>query len=223
MALKINLNALDWRAQLGLVAVLSAVGVGVFWYLYADPYQTELNGKRAELRKTRAEIERSQKVARRLPEFQKGVGALESQLDALRMQLPEEQDVAELLRRVQAMATESRLTIRGFTPQAVTRKELHAEWPIGLALEGTYHDLGAFLERVSKFPRIINVGALHIVARASQTAAQTVTADCTAMTFVLVKDAPVEADVKGKGKGAKSKPAKGKVAQGPVPAAAPAE
>ena len=41
---------------------------------------------------------------------------------------------------------------------------MHAEWPIGLKLEGSYHDLGTFLERVSKFPRIINVGAMHIAA-----------------------------------------------------------
>ena len=210
MALKIDLNALPWRAQLGLVAVLSAVGVGVFWYLYADPYRTELNSRRAELSKTRAEMERGQKVARRLPEFRKGVDTLEAQLAGLRMQLPEEQDVADLLRRVQAMATESRLTIRGFTPQAVTRKELHAEWPIGLALEGTYHDLGAFLERVSKFPRIINVGNIKIESRENSTSGATVVADCTATAFVLIKQADdkekaKEPAPKGKKKSAKSK------------------
>jgi type IV pilus assembly protein PilO len=88
----------------------------------------------------------------------------------------------------------------------VTRRELHAEWPIGLKLEGSYHDLGTFLERVSKFPRIINVGALHIAARDAQTAQSTVTADCTAMTFVLVKDAPPETG-KGKKKGKAAKAA----------------
>jgi Tfp pilus assembly protein PilO len=40
-----------------------------------------------------------------------------------------------------------------------------------LKLEGSYHDLGAFLERISKFPRIINVGAMHIAARQTQTPA----------------------------------------------------
>ena len=213
MALKINLNALPWRAQLGLVAALCAAGVGVFWYVYADPYQTELNGRRAELTKTRAEIERGQKVARRLPEFRKGVDELQSQLEGLRMQLPEEQDVADLLRRVQAMATESRLTIRGFTPQAVTRKELHAEWPIGLALEGTYHDLGAFLERVSKFPRIINVGNIKIESHENASSGATVVADCTATAFVLVKQADDKDKDKAKDAAAakgKKKPAKGK-------------
>jgi len=114
------------------------------------------------------------------------VGKLEAQLDRLRAVLPEEQDVADLLRRVQGMATQSNLAIRGFTPQTVSRKTLHAEWPIGLKLEGTYHDLGNFLERVSKFPRIINVGNIKIKARDQQTAAATVDAECTATTFVLL-------------------------------------
>jgi Tfp pilus assembly protein PilO len=42
---------------------------------------------------------------------------------------------------------------------------MHAEWPIGLQLEGTYHNLGDFLERVSKFPRIINVSGIKIKAK----------------------------------------------------------
>jgi type IV pilus assembly protein PilO len=218
MALKFDFGKLPWHAQLGAFATLALAGVGAFWYFYASPAQAQLASKQAELSKLTSEINQGWATAKRLPEFRREVTVLEAQLDRLRTVLPEEQDVADLLRRVQAMATQSNLQIKGFSPATVTRREMHAEWPIGLKLEGTYHDLGAFLERVSKFPRIINVGALHIVARDSQTAAQTVTAECTAMTFVLVKDAPVDAAGKGKGNGAK-----GKVAQEPVTATASAE
>jgi type IV pilus assembly protein PilO len=100
------------------------------------------------------------------------------------------------------MATQSNLAIRGFTPQTVTRKTLHAEWPIGLKLEGTYHDLGNFLERVSKFPRIINVGNIKIKGRDQQTAGATVDAECTATTFVLLDPktaAPAKTGPDGRG------------------------
>jgi len=223
MALKFDFSKLPWHAQLGAFATLALAGVGAFWYFYASPAQAQLASKQAQLSKLTKEINQGWATAKRLPEFRSEVTVLEAQLDRLRTVLPEEQDVADLLRRVQAMATQSNLQIKGFSPASVTRREMHAEWPIGLKLEGSYHDLGAFLERVSKFPRIINVGALHIVARPSQTAAQTVTAECTAMTFVLVKDAPVEPTGKGKGKGAKGKTAKGKAAQAPVSATASAE
>jgi type IV pilus assembly protein PilO len=202
MALKFSLNSLPWRVQLGGFAGLAAVGVGVFWYMYADPMRADIDARRSSLKKIQAEIARGVKTARRLPEFRKEVASLESQLEGLRTQLPEEQDVADLLRRVQGMATESNLTIRGFTPQPVTRKDLHAEWPIGLQVEGTYHDLGAFLDRVSKFPRIINVGNIKIASQEKQTSSLTVTADCTATAFVLVNPA----DEKPADKAAKPKP-----------------
>jgi type IV pilus assembly protein PilO len=147
-----------------------------------------IDAREAELTTINQNIERGLATAKRLPEFRREVQSLEAQLERLRAVLPEEQDVADLLRRVQAMATQSRLTIRGFTPRAVTRRQMHAEWPIGLQLEGTYHDLGAFLERVSKFPRIINVGNIHI--RAQEAGVSTITADCTATTFVLLETPP---------------------------------
>jgi type IV pilus assembly protein PilO len=205
MALKLELDKLPWYAQLGAVAAVAIAGVGAFWYLYASPAEVQLATKRAAVAKLQTQITEGLATAKRLPEFRREVTVLEAQLDRLRTVLPEEQDVADLLRRVQAMATQSNLKISGFTPAAVTRRELHAEWPIGLKLEGNYHDLGSFLERVSKFPRIINVGAMHIAARDGQTASSTVTAECTAMTFVLVKDAPEETPKsKKKGKAAKA-------------------
>ena len=97
-------------------------------------------------------------MARQLPEFKKEIGTLEARLDSLKPILPDERDVGDLLRRVQTLATQSNLQVRGFRPQAITTKEMHAEWPIALQLEGNYHNLGLFLDRVSKFPRIINIG-----------------------------------------------------------------
>ena len=193
MAVSLNLNKLPWYAQVGLFAFMSAAAAGAFYYLYASDKMTAIEGQRAQLVSLRAEIDTGLKTAKRLPEFRQEVTRLEAQLDRLRAVLPEEQDVADLLRRVQGMATQSNLAIRGFTPQTVSRKTLHAEWPIGLKLEGTYHDLGAFLERVSKFPRIINVGNIKIKARDSQTAAATVDAECTATTFVLLDQKAVAA------------------------------
>jgi type IV pilus assembly protein PilO len=186
MAVSLSLGRLPWYGQLIAFVVVSLGITGAFWNFYAAPAQVGIDEQRARLETMRVEIARGQQTARNLPAFRQEVAGLEGQLERLRAVLPEEQDVADLLRRVQGMATQSRLDIRGFTPQSVTRKTLHAEWPIGLHLEGTYHDLGTFLERVSKFPRIINVGNIKIKTRDNQTGGVTITADCTATTFVLL-------------------------------------
>jgi type IV pilus assembly protein PilO len=190
VAINISLSKLPWYSQVGVFVVLSLAAVGAFWNWVARDAMTSIAAQEAQLATINQNIDRGLATAKRLPEFRREVEQLEAQLERLRAVLPEEQDVADLLRRVQAMATQSRLTIRGFTPRSVTRRQMHAEWPIGLKLEGTYHDLGTFLERVSKFPRIINVGNIHIKAQDVPSGASTITADCTATTFVLLDAQP---------------------------------
>lgn len=187
MALNLSLSRLPWYGQVGAFAALSLAAVGVFWNWYVRPMDAAIEARRAELTKLQSDVARGEATARRLPQFRREVATLQAQLDQLRAVLPEEQDVADLLRRVQGMATQSNLTIRGFTPRAVARKQLHMEWPIGLQLEGRYHDLGAFLDRVSKFPRIINISDLKIKAIDKPTGNATITAECTATTFVMIE------------------------------------
>jgi type IV pilus assembly protein PilO len=183
----LSLSKMPWYGQIGAFVALTLAAAGVFWNWYAQPVQASIDQRQGELTSIRAEIQRGQANARRLPEIRKEIALLELQLQQLRERLPEERDVADLLRRVQGMATESNLTIRGFTPRAVAKKQMHMEWPIGLQLEGSYHDVGDFLERVSKFPRIINVGNIRIRSREGQPGSATVAAECTATTFVLVE------------------------------------
>jgi type IV pilus assembly protein PilO len=204
MGMNFSINKLPWYGQLGAFVGLALAGTGVFWYVYAIPTEESLTARRSELQILRGEIDRGLATARGLPEFRAELADLQVQLDGRRRELPEERDVADLLRSVQATATQSNLTILGFTPQAVTTRELHAEWPIGLQLAGTYHDLGVFLDRISKFPRIINVNNITIVANADAAAASTITVQCVATTFVLLEpqetpEGPAEGAVGGQG------------------------
>src|SRR4051812_10447646 len=195
MAMNLSLSKAPWYAQLGLFAVIGLAAAGVFWNFYAKPAQDSIDQRKAQLDLLQANIQKGLQTARRLPEFRKQVSDLQAQLERLRPVLPSEKDVADLLRRIQGMATQSNLTIRGFAPQAVATRTMYAEWPIGLQIEGTYHNLGSFLERVSKFPRIINVTGMHIKGKDSGGPGDSITADCTATTFVLIepKAAPAAA------------------------------
>ncbi len=65
--------------------------------------------------------------------------------------------------------------------------EIHAEWPISLQLEGNYHNFGVFLDRVSKFPRIINIGNMALTENPTPSAASSMRIGVTATTFVLME------------------------------------
>src|SRR5204863_1861137 len=114
MAMNLSLSKLPWYAQVGTFVVLAVAAAAVFWNWYARPAQDSIDTRRAQLAMVRADIDRGLATARRLPEFRREVGELQAQLDRLKAILPEERDVADLLRRVQGMATQSNLTIQGF-------------------------------------------------------------------------------------------------------------
>jgi type IV pilus assembly protein PilO len=183
----LSLSKLPPRTQIAVFVLLALAGAGAYYYFYELPRQEAIAAKTSELAAVRARIDKAVATARQLGDFQKQVGELEARLESLRPILPQEKDVADLLRRIQMLATQSNLTIRGFKPEAITTRELHAEWPIGLELEGTYHNLGLFLDRVSKFPRIINIGAINIASREPPAPSATIDVSCTATTFVLLE------------------------------------
>jgi type IV pilus assembly protein PilO len=182
----LGLDKYPWYAQLAIWLLLAAGGAGAFYYFYEMPQQQAMAARQAEVDALRAKNEKGAETARQLPAFKAQIADLEARLEALKPILPEEKDVGDLLRRIQTLATQSNLSIRGFRPQPITTREIHAEWPIGLELEGTYHNLGAFLDRVSRFPRIINVGSLVITSKETPTAIASIQVSCTATTFVLV-------------------------------------
>jgi len=137
-------------------------------------------------------------TARKLPEFRAQVGELEARLNNLKAVLPEEKDAADLLRRMQTVATQSNLTIKSFKPAPTVTKQLHAEWPINLELDGNFHNLAMFFDRVSKFTRIVNISSLEVKGRDKADPNLTIQANCVATTFVLL-----EKPAAAKGSGAK--------------------
>jgi type IV pilus assembly protein PilO len=192
----ISLTKLPWYAQIGAFVVLSIAGIGMFYYYYELPARADIAAREVTLASLRADIRKGQETERKLPQFKSQVEDLEARLSNLSEVLPEEKDGAELLRQMQATAVQSNLVIRSFKPAPVVTKQLHSEWPISLELDGTYHNLAIFFDRLGKFARIVNVTNLSIKGKERPGESRaTISASCTATTFVLL-DRPAKKGAK---------------------------
>jgi type IV pilus assembly protein PilO len=183
--MELSLSKLPWYAQIGAFVVVSGLAVFGFWKFYVAEVQSDIDARQTRLTALRTDIAKGVATARRLPQFQSDVAELERRLENLRAVLPEQKDVADILRRVQGLATQSSLNIQRFTPQEPKQEAMYASLPFKLRAEGTYHNLGLFFDRISKFPRIINVGEITIKPRPQQDANASVEAECVATTFIL--------------------------------------
>jgi type IV pilus assembly protein PilO len=184
--MELSLTRLPWYGQIGAFLLLSVAGVGAFIYYYEWPAQAEMESRQVQLTTLHKDIAMGTVTAKKLPEFRGQVAELESRLNNLKAVLPDEKDAADLLRRMQTVAAQSNLTIKSFKPAPTVTKQLHAEWPINLELDGTYHNLALFFDRVSKFTRIVNISGLSVKGKDRPDANSTITATCVATTFVLL-------------------------------------
>ncbi len=209
--MQLTLTKLPWYAQVGAFVALAVGGCGAFFYYFEMPARADIAARETQLAALRADISKGLNTAKKLPEFRAQVGDLEGRLANLKQILPEEKDAADLLNRLQTVAAQSSMTIKGFKPNPTVTKQLHVEWPITLELEGTYHNLAIFFDRVGKFTRIVNISALDVKGRDANSKSEnnaTITATCVATTFVLL-DKPGPAKPGGRGAPPAAAPTKG--------------
>jgi type IV pilus assembly protein PilO len=190
--MELTLTKLPWYAQVGAFVALAVGACGAFYYYIEIPAKAEMVARQTQLVTLKVDITTGLTTAKKLPEFRAQVTELEGRLANLKAILPEEKDAADLLNRMQTVAAQSNMIIKGFKPSPTVTKQLHAEWPISLELEGTYHNLALFFDRVGKFTRSVNISGLDVRGKERSDAAMTITASCVATTFVLL-DKPTPA------------------------------
>jgi len=198
-----SFHELSSKAQLAVFGFLCLVTVGAAWQVLLSPELAAIEERSSHLTTLEADVTKAQATAARLVLVQREVRALEASLQETTAIIPDEKDPQDVLRSLNALASESMIGLAGFTNKTIVTKAQYSEWPVTLSLEGGYHDIGRFFDRIASTPRLISVSDLNIKTKQQPSGRGTVTATCTATTFVVRKDsvpvaaAPAAAPSKG--------------------------
>jgi type IV pilus assembly protein PilO len=179
-----DFKKLPFWGQFAAVAVIAAVIVGIAWTAYPNfqAMQKRNEGEQAKLNGLQADIRKGQAIEAKLPEFEREIENLQTKLNDLLAILPTEPETGELLKWVKNLTDQSNLELKQFNPQALHPVEFYKEFPIQMEIEGDYHDLGVFFDRISKYSRIINVS--NVVIGAKNQGKGSIHSTFTATTFV---------------------------------------
>ena len=191
MAVKTGLEGKPWYVGAAVGALLGGAIFFLGWYLYISPKKDELAAGERQLAELQNKIQEGRAAKQQLPKFRDEVHQLEVELDKLLRILPARRNTPDLLRRIRSLAEQGDFALTRFTPGNLTDKEFFSEWPIAISVDGTYHNLALFFDRISRFSRIINVEDLTIGALSS--GPHTITASFTAKTFVYKEPEPAAA------------------------------
>lgn len=184
-----RLENLPRWTQILLFALLALGLSAVFYFFYMKGLLEQRDTLREEVRQLETSVAQGTAIAGQLGRFKKELAQTEERLNVLRSILPAEKETPIILKSVQEMAASSNLKIMRFSPRALVPRAFYVDWPIGIEVQGNYDGLGLFFEKVSQYIRIINVDGISIKAiDGSSDPMRTVTATCTATTFVFRED-----------------------------------
>ena len=211
MAVKTGLEGKPWYYGLAVGLGIGALIFGAVSWRVLQPMRDQLAAGQGQLAELQTKIQEGRAAKQQLPKFREEVHQLEMELDKLLRILPARRNTPDLLRRIRSLAEQGDFALRRFTPGQLSDKEFFSEWPIAVSVEGGYHNLALFFDRISRFSRIINVENLEIRAlpqvknpKAPDAAnPHTINAKFTAKTFVYKEPEPEDTtakDKKGKGK-----------------------
>lgn len=206
MALKLDdLAKIPAKQKILLAVLFSALVIAGYYYLYYKDASVRVESLETQLTSLRAKIKEQQVIAGNLQSFQEEVQRLESQLSLLLEQLPNSAEIPSLLKNISDLGKESGLDFLKFAPSGESAREFYAEIPVSIQVYGDYHSFGQFADKVSHYPRIVNLS--NIVFASPKPAGGNLvrsTISCTATTYrFLDQPAPASDAKKPAGKGKK--------------------
>jgi Tfp pilus assembly protein PilO len=195
-------ESLPRSVQVAIFAALVGCLAFVFYLYYLKDFILQRDAIQAEIARLELSVAQGTAIENQLKRFKQELAQLEERLAVLQSILPSEKETPAVLRSVQRMAAASNLKINKFIPKPIVPRAFYSDWPIQVEVEGSYDGLGLFFEKISQATRIIDVGDISITGmdKPQEDPNITLTASCTATTFVFREDQAPPSDAKQKKK-----------------------
>ncbi len=133
-----------------------------FMPFFFQPRKARIEALTIDYEKISADLEKARKTVDNLEKLEQEYERLHEKWVAAQSLLPQEKEVAELLRKVTRAGNQAGVDFMLFQPGPPVNKEFIAENPVRVRVRGQYHQLGVFLSKVANLDRIINVSDIHI-------------------------------------------------------------
>ena len=146
--------------ELALVAISVSVLLGMLWYFYLyTPTKGQIEVLRSENGALEADIALGRSARAKLPELRAEVARLKEERDVFLAQLPEENEVAELLDQLRSAARDAKVSFTGLQNGGPGSEVVPGVRLLNftLATEGNYARTIQFLRALEALPRFTRV------------------------------------------------------------------
>ena len=174
---------LDNKIKIAVALVLIIAPIALFYFFMYAPNVKKILGLETQKTTLMAEIEKAKKAASELEAVKASIAATEEQFKQTAILLPKDKEIPALLTSISDLGRDAGLDFLSFRPGPELPKDFYAEIPIDIQIDGPYHNMGYFLDKVSKLERIVSVDNIQMGGPRKEGAEMMLTSTCMLKTY----------------------------------------
>ncbi len=147
-----------------------------------------VHSREKQLEAANAEYGNKKQIANDLNRFRREREILQQRFQEARTELPDQNRMDDLLQALQEKAVRAGLEIAKIEPKPIipaNAGEFYAKIPMGVQLDGNFHEIATFLDSIGRMQRIVNVSDIVLDSPKDVSGRVVLTARFTATTFMF--------------------------------------
>lgn len=168
-----KIKNLQWHYQLLLLVGIATLLYLCVWYFVTSVTREEVRVKNEEVATLQAKNEAARVATQRINEFRALYASKSLEYEELKVLLPEQREITNVLQGLQDNARDSRMIVMRFSPRDDTQQDVIMAKPVEIEVDSNFNNLRAFFDKMAKLPRIVSVTDFKVNQLEKQTAEKT--------------------------------------------------
>ena len=152
-----KLKALDWYYQLAVLVGVAALLYATVWYFVTSETRVEIQALNDQVAQLQAKNQAAQIATQRINEFRALYASKSAEYDELKVLLPEDREITNVLQGLQDSARASRLIVARFSPREDTQQDFIMAKPVEIEVDSNFNNLREFFDKMAKLQRIVSI------------------------------------------------------------------
>ena len=213
-----KIKNLKWHFQLMILVGIAAFIYSGVWYFVTSETRVEIAALTDQVSQLQQKNETARLATQRINEFRSLYASKAAEYEDLKVLLPEQREITNVLQGLQDTANDSRLIVMRFAPRDDTQQDMIMAKPVEVEIDTNFNNLRAFFESMAKLPRIVSISDFKINQLDKQTESRTLHAQFLLTAYYA---APTDINAKPAALGTPGTPVAPGAAAAPAPPPAP--
>src|SRR3954451_4636480 len=168
-----KIKNLKWHFQLMIFVGIAALIYGGVFYFVTSETRDEVAKLNDEVAGLKTKNATARMATEHINEFRALFASKSEEYEELKVLLPEQREITNVLQGLQDTANGSRMMVMRFSPREDSQQDTIMAKPVEVEVDSNFTNLRSFFESMAKMPRIVSISDFKLNQIEKQTEAKT--------------------------------------------------